>query len=312
MTRPVLDLVLFTNVGVVSASIATWKAAPPLKTEVDLGQGVTLGPVHEGVADYVFDLCYPHALKTKPVRGFRALYAFSRRDDADQSGLTWDREEYITTAMAMSRVAHPTSVGFEYSARLFLGDDETTIAEAVTGPIKHFGSMAFVTDNLNTWRNWLTDADAKLTRALMDAFYASQGSRPRRITRAIWAHENAQRTFQLDLRWPMIVTGLEALINVDDSRSTQQFRTRTVGLAERFGQSWSDDDARAAYRLRSKLTHGQRVGDTNAEHHALYMRMEAVLRSAVREALLDADFAAVFADDDTIRKEWALPRAEVV
>jgi len=89
MARRVLDIVLFTNVGVVSASIAAWRAAPPLKTGVDLGQGVTLGPVPLSVADYVFDLCYPHALKAKPVRAFRSLYAFSRRDDADQSGLTW-------------------------------------------------------------------------------------------------------------------------------------------------------------------------------------------------------------------------------
>ena len=132
-------------------------------------------------------------------------------------------------------------------------------------------------------------------------------ARPRRITRALWAYEYATRTYFLDLRWPVVVTGLEALLNVDEARSTQQFRTRTVGLAGRCGVPWTDDDAKAAYRLRSKLTHGQHVADTSDTQHALYMRMETVLRTAAREALLNPDFAAIFANDESIRREWPLP-----
>ena len=41
--------------------------------------------------------------------------------------------------------------------------------------------------------------------------------------------------------------------------------------------------------------------------HALYMRMETVLRTATREALLNADFAAIFAEDESIQREWPLP-----
>ena len=307
MARSVIDVAVFTNVGVHSASIETLTTYPPLSLEVDLGQGVSIAPILPSVANYVFDLCSPHRLKTEPVNQFKPLYAFIRGDDADESGLTWDKGEYIQTAIVLSRLAHPTSIGFEDSARLFLSADGGDVHEGIPGPIKGFGAHAFVTDQPSNWRNWLTKDDAVLTRSLMGAFYDSKGVRPPRVTRALWFHEYTARTYYLNLRWVLVVTGLEALINVDEKGSRQQFRTRTVGLASRCGISWTDEDAKVAYGLRSKLAHGQHVSSSNAEHHALYVRMETVLRAAVREALLNPAFGSIFADDNQIRAEWPLP-----
>jgi hypothetical protein len=284
---------------------------PPLNVEVTLGQGDSIAPILPNVADYVFDLCSPHALKSEPVRQYNALYAFIRGDDANESGLKWDRDEHIQTAIALSRLAHPTSIGFEDSARLFLSVDGTDVHEAVPGPIKGFGAQAYVTDHPKNCRNWLTKDDAVLTRRLMEAFYQSKDARLHRVTRALWFHEYTSRTYHLDLRWVLVVTGLEALINVDEQKMRQQFRTRTVGLANRCEVPWTDEDATLAYRLRSKLAHGQRVSDTELEEHALYGRMETVLRVAVRKALLDAEFRSIFADENRIRVEWPLPPAVV-
>lgn len=307
MARLVIDVAVFSNVGVHSASIETLEMYPPLSVEVNLGQGVSIAPILPSVADYVFGLCSPHDLKTEPVEQFNALYAFIRGDDADESGLTWDRGEYIQTAIALSRLAHPTSIGFEDSARLFLSADGKDVHEGIPGPIKGFGAHAFVTDQPGNWRNWLAKDDALLTRRLMEAFYDSKAIRPPRVTRALWFHEYTARTYYLDLRWVLVVTGLEALISVDDHRSRQQFRTRTVGLASRCGIPWTDEDAKVAYGLRSKLAHGQHVSNSTAEDHALYRRMETVLRTALREALLNPAFGSIFADDNQIRAEWPLP-----
>jgi len=259
------------------------------------------------VAKYVFDLCSPHALKTDPVQQFDALYAFVRGEDSDDYGLTWDTGEYIQTAIALSRLAHPTSIGFEDSARLFLTADGKDVHEGVPGPVKGFGAHAYVSDHPKNWRNWLTRQDAAMTRRLMQTFYQSEGGRPPRITRALWFHEYTARTYHLDLRWVLVVTGLEALINVDERRAIQQFRTRTVGLADRCGVPWSDEDAKVAYRLRSKLAHGQQVSNLEAPEHVLYSGMETLLRIAVREAILNPDFGSIFADEDRIRAEWPLP-----
>lgn len=310
MSRPVIDVAVFGNGGVISATVEVWQANPPLSVEVDVGEGVTVAPIHKSVADFVFDLCSPHRLKQKPSRLFKALYAFMRDDDADKTSLTWDSQQRIATAIALSRLAHPTSIGFEDSARLFVNNDRNDIEEAVTGPIKDFGSLAFCTPEASGYRNWLTKADVLLTARLMKAFYESEGSRPPRLNRALWQHESAARTYFLNLRWVMIATGLEALINVDEQRTRQQFRTRTVGLADRFGLTWSDQDATDAYRMRSTLAHGQRVDDTGVAEHALYTRMETLLRVSVREALMNPELSAIFASNDAIRQAWPLPNAK--
>ena len=95
MARPVLDVALFTNVGVHTASAETVTEHPPLKKDVVLEHGVSVGAITRNVADYVFDLTSPHDLKTKPTRQFHALYAFKRSDDADTTGLEWDPQRYI-------------------------------------------------------------------------------------------------------------------------------------------------------------------------------------------------------------------------
>jgi hypothetical protein len=310
MARPVIDVAVFTNAGVISATVDVWQASPPLSVEVDVGQGVTVAPIDENIADYVFDLCSPHRLKQQPVQQFKSLYAFMRDDDADETSLTWDPHHHISTAIALSRLAHPTSIGFEDSARLFVTRDLKGIDEAVVGPIKDFGSLAFCTPEASGYRNWLTKADALLTARLMKAYYDSEGSRPPRVNRALWQHESAARTYFLNLRWVMVATGLEALINVDEQGTRQQFRTRTVGLADYLGLQWTDADASDAYRLRSKLAHGQYVADTGVEEHALYTRMETVLRVAVREALLNPEVSAIFANDDLIRRQWPLAKVK--
>ena len=304
MARPVLDVALFSNVGVHSAPAGTLVAHPPLKCEVALGQGVSDGPIPKNVADYVFDLTSPHGLKTKPVRQFHALYAFKRPDDADATGLEWDPQRCIEQAIALSRLVHPTSVSLEDTARLFLSPDGENVDEAVVGPIGDARAKAYVSE---TSRNWLTEDDATRLSGVVDAFYESEETRPERITRALRFHEYAAQSLNLELRWVLVVTALEALINVEETRKRQQFRTRTLGLAEACSVAWTDDDAKEAYRLRSKLTHGQHVNDVGVAGHDLYCRMEEVLRVALRNGILDPGFADAFADDSCITSRWPIP-----
>jgi len=307
MLRPVIDVAVFGNEGVLSSSPEILAANPPLSVEVDLTEGVSIAPVFRSVGDYVIDLCSPHNLKPAPVRQFRPLYAFIRSDDAEETAYTWDPSERLQMAITLSRLAHPTSMGYEYSARLFIEGDPPDVVQAMVGPINSFGALTYVTPDPAFGRNWLTKTDAKLTRRLMEQFYASEGTRPRRLTRAIWFHEYTARTYHLDLRWVVVVQGLEALINVSDRRSRQQFRTRSVALASECGVPWSDADAVVAYGLRSRLAHGQNVEDATDHDIAVYMRMETLLRVAVRTALLDAQFRQVFSEDDLIRARWPLP-----
>ncbi|MBN1867561.1 hypothetical protein JW916_09740 [Candidatus Sumerlaeota bacterium] len=301
--RKAIDVAVFTNEGLLGSSIGEMlRTDPPLEVQVQLGQGVSIAPILPPVADYVLNLCLPHGLSPAPVRQFDALYAFTRDADPEDSGLTWDPGKHLLNAIVLSRLAHPTSIGFGYSARLFLRADGEDIEESIPGPIHGFGAHAFVS-NPENYRNWLTREDALLTRRLADAFYEFKDTRPERVNRALWIHEDAARTELLNRRWVLIVSGLESLINVNDGRVGAQFCGRTARLAERFGISWSPEDAQRAWKLRSKLAHGQSITDSQAMEIGLYSRMEEVLRVALRESLLNPDFGSVFADDARIREE---------
>lgn len=113
MAGQVIDVAVFTNVGIHSASNGVLATHPPLSVEVCLGQGVSIAPILPSVANYVLKLCSPHDLRPAPVNLPNALYAFIRGEDTDGSDLTWDRGGYIQTAITLSRLAHPTSIGFE-------------------------------------------------------------------------------------------------------------------------------------------------------------------------------------------------------
>ena len=294
---------MFTNSGVQRASVEIWGANRPLNRQIDLGEGVSVAPVLRSVADYVFRLCDPHGLTTAPTRTFQALYSFIKDDDADETAYAWDSGRRIEMAVALSRLVHPTTIGFEYSARLFLNDAQTDVDEAVVGPFKGPGAAAYLAE---ASRDWLTDAEAVATGDLLQAFYEGEDGRPHRINRAIRFHEYAARSDQLENRWVLIVTALESLINVEVRDQSRQFRTRTVQLAEACGAPWTDAEAREAYRLRSKLTHGQPVTDPGAEGLQLYRNLESVLRSALTRAILEQDFAANFSSDDQIQAAWPL------
>lgn len=62
-------------------------------------------------------------------------------------------------------------------------------------------------------RDWLSAKDGENLRKLMP--WSSKDKRMHdRVRRAYWNHEYAMRSVYLDMRWPLVVSGLEALINV--------------------------------------------------------------------------------------------------
>src|SRR5437879_8117417 len=101
-----------------------------------------------------------------------------------------------------------------------------------------------------------------------------------RVHRAYWNHENAMRSYYLDIRWTLIVSAFEALLNTKDSDVTWQFRDRVRQLGDEFKMPFTDEELRIAYKLRSKLVHGENFlsGMTNtlpeSEHTPLYERLE--------------------------------------
>jgi hypothetical protein len=73
------------------------------------------------------------------------------------------------------------------------------------------------------------------------------------------------------------------------------------------GCRFSEGDAENAYDFRSRLSHGQGLGDLTAADRQIYQEMETILRHTLLRAIRDPQFAQLFGNDEGIRKQWPLP-----
>jgi hypothetical protein len=151
--------------------------------------------------------------------------------------------------------------------------------------------------------------DGKTLRGLMP-WLSKDKPMHHRVHRAYWYHEYVMRSSVLDLRFPLVVTGLEALINTSENGSGGQFRTRVPQIARSCGIDLSQEEAKKAWKLRSKLAHAEAflygldpILPGN-EHTELYEKLETVLRSTVRQCLLDESFGDRFRDKAAVEFHW--------
>jgi hypothetical protein len=227
----------------------------------------------------------------------RHLYAFIRRVPKSEKTRYEGMTELLTVA-GFSRLIHPTSIGERYCALLFdFGLPDTGIQA-----IQFLGTSPdiFLANNR---QNWLSVEDGKTLRKFLPWL-----SKPmhKRVHRAYWNHEYALRSYYLDARWIHAVSGLEALINVDNKDNKAQFRERVEKLALEFKVTLSREELTKAYDLRSKLVHGAGfLFDLTPtlpqdQHSPLYVKLESVLRCTLRRCLLDESFGNRFRNDQTV------------
>ncbi len=233
----------------------------------------------------------------------RHLYAFVRRIRPNEFPRYGDLND-LHTIIALSRLVHPTSTGERYCAKILahMGPDP---------PIQALPPMGICPDIFlgDNSRDWLSPTDGLELRTLVPWIPASKPMH-RRVHRAFWNHEQAMRTYYLDLRWNLVVSGLEALITVEDRHVRNQFVRRVSQLARDFGVSFTDDELHDAYTLRSQLAHAQAfLYDLHnvlppSEHKPLYDKLEALLRAVVRRCLLEEPFGQHFSSASAVAARW--------
>jgi hypothetical protein len=77
-------------------------------------------------------------------------------------------------------------------------------------------------------------------------------------------------------------------------------------MASILGVSLTTQEAETAYDMRSRLSHGGATGKLAPSEEQLYRKLELVLRTALKEAILNPTFAAIFTDEKTIRSKWPI------
>jgi len=200
--------------------------------------------------------------------------------------------------VALSRLVHPTSIPLSLHAKIKTDSNEKLL-ELI--PLETEPRGAWVADREG--RDWLTEEDARNLKGLVAHLPLSV---PTRVSRALWYFEMAARNYFANVRWPLISTGLEALIHTERERSGHQFRTRTAKLATYLGlTTFTVDSALNFYDLRSQLSHGQGVGTLSSKEYELYRLAEDVLRGILLRSIMDKSLASTFADNTSIVSNWA-------
>jgi hypothetical protein len=196
----------------------------------------------------------------------------------------------------------PTSIGFEFSAtlRYALGGD---LASIIPGPVGGFGAHSWIvpTDH----GDWLDDDDIAALCGLWSR--ADVPSLPDRVGRALWYHEYAARTNHIAVRWVLLTTGVEALINTGKDDATRQFIVRFSALANMFGGiEMSHTRAERIYDLRSKIAHGEGLPTLTDPRRQLYSELEMVLRLTLRAGVGDQAVQLLFSSPDEVERQLPL------
>jgi hypothetical protein len=267
---------------------------------------VTIGPVEIDFSDAVMNACDPRHENFEPIRQFGCPYGFFRKptEPPANEGPSLDPDTRLLTCVALSRLVHPTSIGFEYAARV---REWVNGARQIIANVNHtLNPYAFV---VRTNENWLNPSDVPAISRLAAAYMANRP--PLRVTNALWRYENAARAYYIDLRWLELTIALEGLVHIHNEQprvnSTRAFVKRLAGLGRLDpALAMSEEDLTAMYLERSYLAHG----DLRVLHplvQSLYDKLDTFTRAVLRKAVEDHEFGSIFADDGAIQA--ALPVA---
>ncbi len=240
----------------------------------------------------------------RPHRQFHCSYAFYRTNAPAGPGheLHFDPDDALYWCIALSRIVHPTAVGFEHALRIRRWG--TRAREIIPAYMENINTCAFVMDPSE---NWLIPSDIANLRMLIEAVQANPPQD--RLASALWYHEAVSRHYFIDLRWPLLTTCLESLLRIKDERlpnnrhagSTKVFvdRLHAIGNLEP-ALAVPESELRLMYEERSLLTHGLSFGALDEPRQELYRAQERLARGIIRKALLEPQFRALFASDATL------------
>jgi hypothetical protein len=294
-----VDVVVQTNQG----WFGNQTAPLPPEERFHLTSDLYIEKLDSVASNIVLDFGIPVGYEVmKPVRQYGYFYAFVWRVPEPASAHDWDTDQRLQTAVALSRLVRPTSISFRHAARLHYSDDGT-LKSAYPAWLTGVDPDSWLAPEKN-YRDWLIEAEIEQLGALLNAPPLS--ALPVRLSRALWYHEYASRTYYREIRWITVCVALESMLHTSRGFSTRQFVERLPLLASSLGVSLTAQEAETAYDMRSRLSHGRATGKLAPSEEQLYMKLELVLRTALKEAILSPMFALTFANGDTVRSKWPI------
>jgi hypothetical protein len=273
---------------------------------VQLAANLTLGVLDATLARRLMRACELRGERWDPDPLFGVAQAFVHAVDpgvaVDRQQLhAWDPDHVLFSALSLSRLVRPHAIACDYAVRRLV---ETTgpSASCPTTP----RTPGWPSASSSPPGGWLDAKEAEQLGILLSA-YAPEHL-PGRVRRAWWQCESMVRERYLEDTLLIIVSGLESLLKVGRRRVTAQFVQRTTALAAEFSIALTETHATAGYDDRSGISHGAATDLTHPTFRTDFVErtdlLQQTLRAAVRRAIEDPAFAALFASDAMIRGQW--------
>jgi hypothetical protein len=278
---------------------------------IHIFENLWLAKFSTDIAHAVMTACEAPGENVPTFRQFGGPFGILRVAAAGEDPVQFDPDGRLAACIALSRLAHPTSLDHQYAARVVRPANGTrsSIPGQPSGQLMFLSRRAFVSEDTS---NWLIPDDIPLIGKLAASYFTSPPSK--RVNSALWYLESAFRSYFVEHRWPFLVAGLESLVHIRDEKSppnSRRWATSTEVFVKRLGKvgkrlqesAFDDEKLRKMYDRRSGLVHGQGLGQMEEETRGLYPATESLLRTGLRRALLDTVFAAIFRSDYAVSQE---------
>jgi hypothetical protein len=284
-----------------------------------LGPDLALDKLERDEAERVLNACSPRGHYFAPIKQYGQMYSLVLGVDlAELEGrrFSWDTGGEIRDALAMSRLILDNGYSLEYAARIFdYANDQQQIMPALLIDQPHTYRVRRMS------RDWLRNDEAARLGELLSQYGTIREDLPERVAHALWLAEYIVSVRWLDVIAPLLVVAFEALVNTSNQLVTRQFQERVPALTEEAGAPMSPSLCERMYDTRSRWVHGRRVslyrrptqpdepweGPTDDEQRAAVERVantQDALRTVVRRCIEDAEFRAIFEEDERIRDRW--------
>lgn len=267
--------------------------------------------VHQ-IGDDLFLGVFPHELQhevvdhctnrgdTKIASAIAHHYAFWQTVPADASPVHWGADGRLRQLLQVARLLR-SHTGDLVDAAAIRGHAGKVVVTPLHGtevhPVEPAEAWLRHTDMPDLQRLWATWTGLNYGELL-----------PTRVKRALWYFEYLQFVQEIDVRWPLLGTALEALVKVWDAKdggSTAVFARSGSALAQAAGLAWTESWLRDVYQMRSRFAHGQ--PPTGASSATLdpavlreYATFEEGMRQILRALVEDVTVRSVVANDDSV------------
>jgi hypothetical protein len=271
----------------------------------DLGGGIFVGrlPMKHRLRAKIGRACSRRGDLT--IESNEADFEFWRVRKKGDDALRWDDDDPLQQLVGAARLVRPHAGDRSDMCAVRRWPNRVEVVEA------KFQHMVW-TFQPRPEEAYFTDADVAALRKLWSVFPGAckVPEVADRLTRAIWYYQYAQHTREIDVRWPILVIALEALVKPwqkerKGGRTAEEaFIDRALQIGKRSEVAWDDDLLERTWLDRSRLAHGQPLGQKVNEMakgaSASLADFEDGVRRILHDAVLNPNLDAVLRDLGTL------------